>query len=245
LFAHLQPFIENLDGVLADLRAVAEPELRIGGSELVLRDHVPVVMQRVRAAHPKLRLSLHSGFQAQVEDWVRNGSIDLAITAIGPRPPSQLHQLKLVRIPLVLLVHRLSPVKKAEDLWGQKRIAAPLVGQPAVTSIMLGFQRDLRRRGVTWPQTVEATSVELITRYVANGEGYGVNLAIPSICKHRDVRALSLPGFSPMTMGIVWRGGPTPIVRRVMAEVQRYSHETFAEWAVHDALPGTETPGAR
>src|SRR4051812_17365635 len=67
LFAHVQPFVENLTSVLAELRSSSEPELRIGGAELVLRDHVPVVMQRVRAAHPRIRLSLHSGFQAQVE----------------------------------------------------------------------------------------------------------------------------------------------------------------------------------
>ncbi len=239
LFAHMQPFIENLNAVLADLRTAAEPELRIGGAELVLRDHVPVVMQRVRAAHPRIRLSLHSGFQSQVEEWLRGGQIDLAITAIGPRAPARLRQLRLVRIPLVLLVHRQSPVKSLDDLWTQKRITAPLVGQPAVTSIMQGFQRDLKRRGVMWTQTVEATSVELITRYVANGEGYGVNLAIPSIYKIRDVRALPLVGFEPMTMGLVWRGEPTPLVRAVMAEVQRYSKATFAGWAVADELPAS------
>jgi DNA-binding transcriptional LysR family regulator len=201
LFAHLQPFIENLQTVLNDLRHAAEPELRIGGAELVLRDHVPIVMQHLRAMHPRLRLSLHSGFQAQVEDWLRAGQIDVAITAIGPKPPARLRQFRLVRIPLVLLVHRTSPWKNASELWARKRIDEPLVGQPAVTSIMQGFQRDLKTRSVKWRQVVEATSVELITRYVANGEGCGVNLGIPSINRHREVRVLPLDGFEPMTMG--------------------------------------------
>ncbi len=222
------------DGVLAGLRGPAEPELRIGGAELVLRDHVSVVMQRVRSQHPRMRLSLHSGFQAQVEDWLRDGEIDLAVTAAAARAPSKLRQL---RIPLVLIVHRSSPLKTAAELWARKKITEPLVGQPAVTSIMQGFQRDLKKLRITWSQTVEAASAELITRYVANGAGHGVNLAIPSIIKHRGVGVLPLDGFEPMTMGALWRGEPSPLVRSVIEEVRRYSHETFPQWAVPDDLP--------
>jgi DNA-binding transcriptional LysR family regulator len=208
------------------------PELRIGGAELVLRDHVPLVMQRVRALHPRMRLSLHSGYQTQVEDWLRNGQLDLAVTSVGPRPPSRLRQLLLVRIPLVLLVHRASKWKSATELWAQKKIAEPLVAQPAATSFMQNFQRDLKRHRVVWPQAVEVTSVELVSRYVANGEGYGVvNQAALGSVKHRDVRVLPLEDFEPMTMGALWRGEPSALVRGAIEEVQRYSRETFPDWA--------------
>jgi DNA-binding transcriptional LysR family regulator len=237
MFAHVKPFFENLDDVIAKLRAESTLELRIGGAELVLRDHVPLVMQRLRATYPRMRLTLHSGFQAQVENWVREGQLDLAITAVGARAPAQLRQLRLMRIPLALLVHRSSRVKDAADFFARKTIDDPLIGQPANTSIMQGFQRDLKRRGIVWPQTVEATSVELITSYVANGEGHGINLAIPTVVRHRDVRVLPLERFEPMTMGVLWRGALSPLVRAVIAGVQRYSHETFPDWSVPDKLP--------
>src|SRR3954471_183880 len=65
LFAHVQPFFENLDALAAALRDDgAEPELRVGASEFVLRDHIPIVMQRLRARHPRARLSLKSGYSA-------------------------------------------------------------------------------------------------------------------------------------------------------------------------------------
>src|SRR3954462_13010288 len=32
LFAHVEPFVENLNTVLSELRAASEPELRIGGA---------------------------------------------------------------------------------------------------------------------------------------------------------------------------------------------------------------------
>jgi len=237
LFAYVQPFFENLDTLAADIRAGAAPELRIGGSELVLRDHIPVVIQRVQSRHPRIRLSLHTGFQAQVENLLRDGELDLAITPIDARPPARLRSLRLVCVPIVLLVHRDSPLKRADELWSRKKLSEPLVGQPAVTSIMRGFQRGLKRRGVVWPQTIEATSVEMVTRYVAHGQGNGVNVAIPEVIEHPDVRALPLEGFEPMTMGVLWRGEPTPLVRAVILEAQSYSKATWPKWAVTDKFP--------
>jgi DNA-binding transcriptional LysR family regulator len=237
LFAHLQPFFSGLNEVVEEVRAASSPELRIGAEELVLRDHVSVVLQRLRVRHPRTRLSLQSqGFAAQAQSWLRDGRIDIAIMPVDPKPPARLSQIRLVRIPLVLQVHRKSPWRSASELWMQKKISEPLVGQPATTRIMLGFQRGLKKRGIIWRQAVEATSAELVTHYVANGEGHGVNFGLPTVAKHRDVRALPLEGFEPMTMGILWHGDPSPLVRALIEEVQRYSHETFPEWAVEDAL---------
>ncbi len=236
LFARVQPFFDNLDGLQTELRGETDPELRIGAAELVLRDHIPVVMRRVHALYPRIRLSLHSGHQAQLEAWLRDGEIDLAVGPVDSRPPARLHQLRLACVPLVLLVPRDRPWKSATELWAQKRLAEPLIGLPAATSVMRNFQKDLKRRGVTWPQAVEATSVELVTRYVANGDGCGVNLAIPAIIKHRGVRALPLAGFEPMTMGVLWRGEPTPLVRSMIGGVRSYSHETWPDWACPDEL---------
>jgi DNA-binding transcriptional LysR family regulator len=237
LFEHVRPFFEDLDGVVAQLRGETHPVLRLGGAELVLRDHVPAVMRCVREKNPDMRLSLHSGVQAQVEDWLRDDQIDLAITSAGPRPPPRLRQLPLLRIPLVLLVHRTAPWKTAEELWAQKKIPARLVAQPAATAFMQSFQRDLKRRRITWPQALEATSVELVWRYVANGEGYGiVNQVALAGFKGREVRALPLEGFEPMTMAALWRGEPTPLIRAVIEEMRRYTHESFPAWACADRL---------
>ena len=86
LFAHVQPFFEGLEGVAAELRRTTQPELRIGGAELVLRDHLPVVMRRLRAEFPKLRFSLRTtGFQSEVETWLRAGHIDVAFTPLPAR----------------------------------------------------------------------------------------------------------------------------------------------------------------
>ena len=102
---------------------------------------------------------------------------------------------------------------------------------------MQSFQRDLKRRRVVWPQAVEATSVELVWRYVANGEGYGVanRVALASL-KGREVRVLPLDDFEPMMMAMLWRGEPLPLIRAVIEEMRRYAHATFPDWACADKL---------
>ena len=237
LFAHVQPFFDNLDGVAAKLRESAEPELRLGGAELALRDHIPTVMQRLKKRFPRLRFSLRSGFQSQLEDWLREGQIDVAVTAVDARPPARLRRQRLFDVPLVLLTHRNSGVKSCEQLWARKRIPEPLIALPASSVVTRNFQSGLKKRGVAWPQSIEATSIELVADYVANGDGFGVSIALMPIVRRRDVRVLPLMGFAPMTVGAVWRGEPSPLVRALIEVVQGYAREQWPEWACAEPFP--------
>jgi DNA-binding transcriptional LysR family regulator len=237
LFAHVQPFFEGLAGVKEQLREAAEPELRLGGADFALRHHIPTVMSRLKKRFPGLRFSLRSGFQSQLEDWVREGQIDVAVTAVDTRPAARLRQLRLSHVPLVLLTPRGSKVKSSEQLWTSKRITEPLILLPASSAVTRSFQRGLKRLGVTWPRSAEAASVQLIADYVANGDGFGVSVALPLIVRRRDVRVLPLTGFDPMAIGAIWRGEPSPLVRALIDEVQAYARETWPEWAVADKLP--------
>ena len=236
LFGHVQPFFDDLEPLAAELRAEVQPELRLGGSEFVLREHIPVVMQRTKKQFPKLRFSLRTGFQFELEDALHRGELDLAATLVEDRPPARLRRLRLAHVPLVLLVHRSSPVRSAEELWTQKKISEPLIGLPAATILTRNFQRGLKKIGVTWSQAVDAGSIDLITTYVANGDGFGVNIGIESVVKHRDVRVLPLRGFDPVTMGVLWRVDPTPLLRVVIDEVQRYSREAWPDQFVEDEI---------
>ena len=234
LFAHVQPFFDNLETVGQRLRAAADPELRMGGAELALRHHIPIVMQRVKQRFPRLRFSLRSGFQTQLEDWLRDGEIDVAVTAVDARPPARLRQKRLTDVPLVLLVPRTCKAKSCDELFAQKRLDVPLISVPASGVVARNFQRGLKKRGVSWPQSVEATSIELVADYVANGDGFGVSIAISPITRKRDVRVLPLPGFLPMTIGAIWRGEPTLPVQALIDVMQGYAQETWPQWTCED-----------
>ena len=235
LFAHVQPFFEGLDTVAAELRRSVRPELRIGGAELVLRDHLPAVMQRLRADFPKLRFSLRTtGFQSEVETWLRAGHVDVAFTPLPARTPAGLQMARFATLPVVLQVPRKSGIKSADELWALKRIGEPLICLPENSEIVRAFFRVLKRRGVSWPNVVETTSLDLVTRYVANGDGIGLNVLVNPKAKSREVRVLPLTGFTPVTMGALWRGEPTVLAKAAIDGVRAYARATWPDRACAD-----------
>ncbi len=225
LFAFVRPFFDNLDVMTTQLRQQKAPQLRIGASEMVLRNHLPQVLRSLRQRHPQLRLGLRSGLQAQMESWLQEGQIDLAVTALESRPGSRLHLVHLLQLPLVLLVHKKSKIKSAVELWRQDRIEEPLISLPATEVLSQLFQTGLKRHKTDWLPTIEAGSLELITWYVANGYGIGVNVHLPELVTHPKVRVLPLEGFAPYEVVVMCRGKPTPFLQLVLEEIQRYVRE--------------------
>lgn len=230
LFEFVRPFFENLGSVAAELRETAAPQLRIGASEIVLRDHLPHLLSRVRSAHPGLRITLRSGFQAQMETALQEGEIDLAITPLENRPPPRIHCLRLVRLPLVLLAPKSLKVKSAEALWADGEMEHPLITLPPSETVCRTFRKGLQQRRVDWPMHMEASSLDLITRYVANGYGIGLSVDAGEIVKHPRVTVLPLPDFEPIVITAFWRGTLTPLLEEILGEMQDYARTLWPEW---------------
>ncbi len=236
LFEFIRSFFDNLSPMADRLRQQAAPSLRIGASELVLRDYLPTVVERLKAHEPRLRLALRSGFQAEMEKWLFDREIDLAIVPLESKPPTRLRCLRLLRLPLVLLVNKKSKHRSAAALWAQGAIEEPLICLPATEAPTKYFKRGLAQRQVDWPHAIEASSMDLVTRYVANGYGIGVSLRLAEVIKHPAVRVLPLDGFEPVEMAALWNGEPTPLVRVVLEESQRYVARRWPDWAVADKI---------
>jgi len=236
LYDFARPFFENLEAVAARLRKQSAPLLRIGAAELVLRDYLPAVVARLREQEPKLRLALRSGFQAETEQWLLEREIDLAIVPLDAKPPARLRCLRLLRLPLVLLVPKKSKIKSAAELWAQSEIEEPLICLPQSEVMSRNFRQGLKQRKVDWPQTIEASSMDLVTRYVANGYGIGLSVSLPGMAQPPQVRVLPLDDFSAVEVAALWNDEPTPLVRAVLEEAQRYVTQQWPEWAGRDKL---------
>lgn len=234
LLAFIKPFFDNVEEVGERLRKSFAPQLRIGAAETALRHHLPGVISRLKQTHPGFRLVLRSGFQTEMEAWLQAGEIDLAVVPLRRRPPPHTRALPLVRLPLVLLVNRKSKAKRAEQFWTSPAAQEPLIGLPLPEAISETFQAELQKRRVSWPISTEASSLELITEYVADGQGVGLSIGMPEITNLKSVRVLPLEGFAPVELGVLWRGEPTPLIRLAIQQIQAYVHETWPEQAVEE-----------
>lgn len=234
LYAHVQPFFSGLPALAQALPELAQRDLRICGAEIVLRDHLPTVLKALRKAYPALRYSLRTtGYQSQVQAWLRSGEADVAFIPVHGRAPAGLGMTRLASLPLVLQVPRRSPFKTAEDVLRQRRVEEPLICLDEQSTVVQRFLRESKARGVVWTRVVEATSLDLVTRYVADGEGIGLNVALGRRSSVPGVRVLPLDGYTPLTMGALWSKPTAEMVPRLVEAVRAHARTQWPE-AVHD-----------
>jgi DNA-binding transcriptional LysR family regulator len=229
LYAFVEPFFSRLDAVEERLRGAVTRPLRIGASEVVLRLHLPAVLERLRHHHASVRLGLRSGFDTELAAWLRDGEVDFVVTPLAGKPPPRTRSVSLLRLPLALLVPKRWAVKSAADLWSRRVIPEPLISMPPRESVSLVFQCELRRRGLQWAVTIEASSIELITQYVADGRGAGVTVMLPEIVRHPRVRVLPLADFPLLEIAALWHGEPSPMLRALLEEGRQYTRERWPE----------------
>src|SRR3954464_10505649 len=179
LYRFIQPFFSNLEGISTDLRGGKERHLRIGASTIVLRDHLPELVQNVRKKFPGLKVSLREGYQAELEALLEKEELDLALTLLHRKSSAGIRSVALLELPLVLLVPKHSPVTSPEQLWKRDRIEEPLICLPGAEAICQNFQQGLARREVDWFPSIEVSSIDLIEAYVRNGFGIGLSVLIP------------------------------------------------------------------
>jgi len=220
LYEFIHPFFANLDQVATDLQGGQARHIRIGASTIVLRDHLPGLLQGVRKRFPGLKVSLREGYPAHLEGLLQKEEIDLAVTLIEKKTAPGIQSLPLLEMPLVLLVEKSSRIKSAEQLWARDKIDEPLVCLPQGEAICRNFQLRLNQLGVDWFPSIEASSVDLIETYVANGLGVGLSVALPKRPPPPGVRVLPLPDFAPVVIGAMWRGRTTPLLQAFLEETR-------------------------
>ncbi len=222
LYDFVQPFFSQVDRVGNELRGDTA-QLRIGASEIILRDHLPMLIQNLRKRHPKLKIALREGYQPQLEVWLEQQEIDLAITLIEGRASSGFHTQPLLELPLVLLVEKSCKLKSAGELWKRDRIDEPLICLPAAEAICKRFQEGLIKLKVDWFPSVEASSLDLIETYVSHGFGIGLSLAIPKAKTPANLRQIALPGFAPIVVGVLWRGRLPTVAKAFLEEASQHA----------------------
>ena len=220
LYEFIRPFFSNLEKVADELQGGQARHIRIGASTIILRDHVPRLLKGVQKRFPGLKVSLREGYPAHLEELLQKEEIDLAVTLIEKKPASGIHSLALLELPLVLLAETGSAVTSVEQLWKRDKIDERLICLPPGTPLCKNFQQKLVELGVDWFPSIEASSVDLIETYVANGLGIGVSVAIPKKTLPPNVRALPLRGFPPVVVGAMWRGRLTSLMQAFLEEMK-------------------------
>ena len=212
LYDFIRPFFDNLTPMAEKLRGGISQHLRIAASEIMLRDHLPGILQELQKQFPKLKVTLREGYDPEVIKWLQQQEIDLAVCLLGSRPPADISVIRMFKMPLVLLVPKRSKLTSAEELWQRDRIEESLITVPSNEPIRRAFQDGLEKLKVDWLSGIEVSTVEMVQTYVANGYGIGVTVRVPKMRYHPQVRLLPLEGFEQVTFGVLWQGRRTVLL---------------------------------
>lgn len=225
LYAFIRPFFSGVDGVAERIRGGTTQLLRLAAPETVLRNHLPNVLREVRQSFPKLRLTLKAAQQVEVELWLQNQEIDLAITLMEKKLSPGLYAEPLLTLPVELRVRLDSPFTEAAAVLdclnggGAAPDDAPLpslISLPSHELLPRHFRDLLASRNVEWPPSIEVNGIELIDIYVQNGFGIGLALGGPARSLNPELRSLPLHDIEPLTVGVLWKNPLSPVARQLV-----------------------------
>jgi DNA-binding transcriptional LysR family regulator len=220
LYAFIEPFFANIEAMANDLQGGQARQIRIGASTVVLRDHLPALLENVRKKFPGVKIALREGYQAELENLLQKEELDLAVTLIEKKSAPGIRSLALLKLPLTLLVQKKSALTSAGQLWARDKIEEPLLCLPGPEAMCKNFQEGLVRLGVDWFPSMEMSSIDLIETYVAAGFGIGLSVLAPNAKLSPHLRLVPLPEFAPVVLGALWRGKASALLQAFLDEMQ-------------------------
>ena len=223
LYEFVRPFFGNVEQVGERIRGGTVQTVRLAAPVFALREHLPDVLQEVRAKFPNLKLTLRDAHQPMIENLLDRQEIDFAITVIEGTPPSGLHSEPLLEMPVALLLPKGNKAKTSAELLdalaaGSER--EPLVALPPNEVIPRRFRDLLAKRGLEWAPSIEVTALELIDIYAANGFGIGLTVAVPGRKCAAGLRLVPLAEVPPIVIGALWRGQLTTATEALLAALR-------------------------
>ncbi|MBL9128815.1 MAG: LysR family transcriptional regulator [Verrucomicrobiales bacterium] len=211
VLAFVEPFFSGLDDLEARIRGVVSERLRVGASQTVLKEHLPAVLRALREKHPRLKLVLRAGYQQELERMLTAGEIDVAVTVIDRTIASGLKARTLIELPMALYVPKGSRIRSADEFLASDRIEEPLISLRPDEALPRLFQQELAKRGLAWPISIEAGTLELVTTYAAEGFGVGLGVEIPGTKGPAHVKVLALGDYPRLTIGLIWVEKLSPV----------------------------------
>ena len=212
LYELATPLVEGLDALpeafRQRVRGLDAGELNIAANSTTTLYLLPRLIAAFRAAHPDVRLVLHSAITADGAELVRNNVVDLTFGSMVD-VPADIDYAPVYSFDHVLIAPRGHPLA-AEPDPGLADIAAHELILPPRRQVTLRLvDQVFQRSRVPYHVALEVDGWEVIKQYVAMGMGISI---VSSVCiNEADADALEvrpLRGLFPArSYGVIMRKG--------------------------------------
>lgn len=176
LYPRLLALMQDADRLADDIRSSSGTpvgEVRVG----MLPSSVPLLACKlfslVREKFPQVRLHLSDGPNTQLEEWLRDGRVDMALL-LREGPVSDSGESVLAQIFLHLIGPRNDPLLQGETVDLSAVHGLPLVVPSHPHPLRTRLDALSEARGISLDIAVEADSIRLQHEIVAAGGGYAI-----------------------------------------------------------------------
>ena len=111
-------------------------------------------------------------------------------------------------------------LRSASELWRQKKPPQPLFCLEPTSVISRRFSAGLRQHQLEAWKHWTASSIESVEMGVQKHGGLGVSVAMPGRKLPAGLRALSLPNFPAVDVGVLWRQPLSPAIISVIEQLE-------------------------
>jgi DNA-binding transcriptional LysR family regulator len=207
LYEFIAPFFSRLGEVEDIVKGKMSRVIRLAGFTEAMREHVPLLLAKLRERFPGLKMTLQEIDQRGAEHLIAQGEADLAIMVLESKLPPGFRSVTLARLPLCLLVRPDQPHRRAADLLKEGAAGkVPLISLPPHELLPRLFQKEMVRQNIVWRTAMETSSQDSVAIYVRNGLGAGLAVQTPDLEHDSGLRVLPLSGFPSLPIGVFWRG---------------------------------------
>jgi len=237
VYAHIRPFFEGLPQLWHQVRGQPAYTVSIAAANTLGHDLLAAIINAAAPLPPGTQFELLTGRPAEIEAWVQERKVQLALTP-NDRRIRRLSSQVIARLGLQLLVQPKARILSPVHFWGQRTIAEPLICPPEDDPVYLAFARGLKGLRVDWPVRMHVDSPATLRQLVAEGHGVGLGLELPS--PHPAARALTLAGFDRVPLVMLWRPPVKPLLKTLLATVKTTAKNIWpvSSWPVVILLTG-------
>lgn len=224
LLPKMQSILEEnkaLEELAADIRNADTGTVRLGAFTSVAVHWLPGMIRTFQEQHPKVELQMLNGDYHDMEQWLKNGDIDLGFVSL-PAPES-VDTIALYEDPLVAIL------PKGHVLAHMEHIPIEAMTKDPFISLLQSSSQDIRRAlstaGVR-PNIKYSTKDDYaILAMVEQGLGISIvpQLLLQGRMQNLEVRPLKPAAFRTIALAIP-KGDLSPIVRAFIETAETWLH---------------------
>jgi LysR family nitrogen assimilation transcriptional regulator len=176
VYARVRPLVDHVGQVEDDIRTLggeAIGEVRVGLLPSTVKPFAGRLFRALRSKHPKVVLHFTDGASAHLEEWVKEGRLDLSLL-LREDMVELPDQPTLAHIKLVLIGPPGDPRMDVESFRFADLQELPLIVPAQPHLLRERLDRMAGEQGLTLTICMEADSVQLQQEMVAAGAGYSI-----------------------------------------------------------------------